>query len=113
MRLNASQVMRLDVGGDEYRVLKGATALLGAENERPLMIQSESSYGLLAEPDEYFHFMHNFGYDVRSANGSPSAKQPPDFSTLFTKSAASATVDVIFDRPALRPYYARSAMSRT
>ena len=107
--------MRLDVGGDEFRVLKGATALLGAENERPLLVQSESSSGLLTEPDEYFFFMHKFGYDVRSANGPPLSKQPPDASTLFTKTATTATLDVVFDRPALRPYYAgaKSTMSRT
>lgn len=46
--------------------------------------------------------MHGMGYSVSAANGEPPHKQPPNVSTILTD--LNATIDLIFDRPALREY---------
>jgi hypothetical protein len=49
--------------------------------------------------------MHDLGYSVSAANAEPPSKQPPHIHELFPDpNATNATIDIIFDRPALREY---------
>ena len=95
-----AKVMRVDIGAHQYPALKGCASLLVTEGERPLAVSTEFSNG--PQASEFLKFMHGMGYSVSAANGEPPHKQPPNVSTILTD--PNATIDLIFDRPALREY---------
>ena len=65
-----------------------------------MQVNTEFSDGPQAH--EFLKFMHGMGYSVSAANGEPPHKQPPNVSTILPD--PNATIDLIFDRPALRQY---------
>lgn len=95
-----AKVMRVDIGAHQFPALKGCTSLLVQEGERPLAVSTEFSNG--PQASEFLKFMHGMGYSVSAANGEPPHKQPPNVSTILPD--PNATIDLIFDRPALRQY---------
>ena len=65
-----------------------------------MQVSTEFSNGPQAH--EFLKFMHGMGYSVSAANGEPPLKQPPNVSTILPPGDLNATIDLIFDRPALR-----------